>query len=118
MLGFAAVGWLILSSCGDSTGPSTNANAPCTITITGATGIAGAYTCSQTPVTIRLPSTNVGATSVNISGSTSLTGLFVFSRVPTAGTTYSSANSAGLQSYGIIVTLARVRDWYAAHGMF
>ena len=114
VLGFAALGWLILASCGDSMGPSTNANAACTITITGATAIAGAYTCSQTPVTIWVPSTNVGATSVNISGSTSITGLFVFSGAPTAGTTYTSANSAGLQSYGIIVTVGSAKWEFSA----
>jgi hypothetical protein len=118
VLGVAAVGWLILASCGDSTGPSTNANAPCTITITGATAIAGAYTCSQTPVTIWVPNTNVGAISVNMSGSTSITGLFVFSGVPTAGTTYTSANSAGLQSYGIIVTVGSASWQFSAGQQF
>lgn len=118
VLGFAAIGWPMLASCGDSLGPSTNANAGCTITITGASAIAGAYACSQTPVTIWVPSTNVGAISLNISGSTSVTGLFVFSGAPTAGATYTSANSAGLQSYGIIVTVGSATWQFSAGQQF
>ena len=78
----------------------------CTITITGAATIAGTYTCPQPAVTIWVSSTNVGAVSLNISGTKSLTGLFVFPGQPTAGVTYSTdKNPANLQSYGFIVTV-------------
>jgi hypothetical protein len=118
VLGFAAIGWLMLASCSDGLGPSADATTACTITISGATAIAGAYSCSQPPVTIWVTSSNVGAISLNISGSKSITGLFVFTGVPTAGTTYTSANSAGLQSYGILVTVGSASWQFAAGQSF
>ena len=78
----------------------------CTITITGASAIAGTYTCSQRAVAIWLANTNVGAVSLNITGTKSITGLFVFPGQPTAGATYTTEkNPANLQSYGFIVSV-------------
>ena len=101
-----AAALLATIGCGssDGTGPN-NSNPLCTITISGATAIAGTYTCVQAPITLWVPSTNTSAVTVNISGTKSITGLFVFSGKPTAGATYQSTNSAGLQSYGFVVSV-------------
>ena len=94
----------------DSDGP------PCTITITGAAAIAGTYTCSQRAVAIWLVATNLGAVSLNITGSKSITGLFVFPGEPTAGATYTTEkNPANLQSYGFIVS-AGTATWEFSAG--
>ena len=94
----------------DSEGP------PCTVTITGASEIAGTYTCPQRAVAIWLASTNVGAVSINVSGTKSISGLFVFPGQPTAGATYTTEkNPASLQSYGFIVT-AGTSTWEFSAG--
>ena len=89
----------------DNTGPSGNSNAACTISITGAAAIAGTYTCSSAPVTIWVPSTNSTVVNVSSPGTKSIIGLFAFAGKPTAGASYSSVNSSGLQSYGFIVNV-------------
>jgi hypothetical protein len=95
---------LATTGCLGSTGPD-NSDPPCTITITGAAAIAGTYTCSQRAVAIWVAGTNVGAVSLNTSGTKSIAGLFVFPGQPTAGATYSTdKNPANLQSYGFIVS--------------
>src|SRR3954470_8016747 len=72
--------------------------ARCTITITGAAAIAGTYTCSQAAGSIWGASSNVGAVSLNISSTKSITGLFVFPGQPTVGVTYTTEkNPANLQ---------------------
>jgi len=104
-IGAAAL--VLAVGCGggyDNTGPSGNSN-PCTISITGAAAIAGMYNCSTTPITVWVPSTNSTAVNVSSSGTKSIVGLFVFAGKPTAGATYNSANSAGLQSYGFVVNI-------------
>ena len=99
LLAFAASGCLGTTSP-DRDGPG------CTITITGAAAIAGTYECSQRAVAIWLVTTNVGYVSLNISGTTSITGLFAFPGQPTTGTTYTTEkNPATLQSYGFIVSV-------------
>jgi hypothetical protein len=114
-----AAAWLsLLMGCGNGTGPSDAANARCTITITGAPAIAGTYTCPQSAVTIWVSNTNVSATSINVSGSTSITGLFAFSGQPASGTTYTSAASTVSQSYGIIVTVGSATWQFAAGQLF
>lgn len=95
---------LALAGCNSLDTP-TDAGATCAITITGAAAIAGSYTCTSSPITLYVPTTNTGALNVSVSGSKSIAGLFAFFGEPTAGTTYSSANSAGLQSYGVLVTV-------------
>ena len=95
-----------VATAGCGLGPTENSDAACTITITGAAAIAGTYTCPQPAVAIWVAVTNVGAVSMNISGTKSITGLFVFPGQPTAGVTYSTdKNPANLQSYGFIVSV-------------
>ena len=87
----------------------------CTITITGATAIAGTYTCSQRAVAIWLANTDVGAVSLNITGAKSITGLFVFPGQPTTGATYTTEkNPANLQSYGFIVSAGAAKWEFSA----
>src|SRR5690348_10423142 len=84
---FACALLLALGSTGclGSTDPS--GDAPCTITITGASAIAGTYACSQRAVTIWAVATNAGVVSLNISGPKSITGVFAFPGEPKAGAT-------------------------------
>src|SRR6476620_9404449 len=103
IVGLAVLACLMSTGCSDGLGPSESANKACTVTIAGPSAIAGTYTCTSDPITLWVPNTNVGALNISISGGTAITGVFVFTGPPTSGATYSSANSAGLQSYGFIV---------------
>jgi hypothetical protein len=98
----------------DNTGPSGNSNIPCTISITGAAAIAGTYSCLSTPITVWVPSTNSTAVNVSSPGTKSIIGLFVFAGKPAGGATYSSVNSAGLQSYGFIVNVGNASWEFSA----
>lgn len=102
-----ALGILVGStSCGgsDSTDPTTNNNAPCTVTVTGATAIAGTYVCTLAPATIYTPSSDLGAFSMTTSGSRSVVATIIFTGIPTTTATYAGANSSALPSYAILVT--------------
>lgn len=110
LIALAASGCLGPTSS-DSDGP------PCTITITGASAIAGTYTCSQRAVAIWVTSTNVGYVSLNLSGTKSITGLFAFPGQPTAGTTYTTEkNPSTLQSYGFLVSAGSTSTWEFSAG--
>jgi len=103
----SAVGVLLLAvaACNGLDDPRKDAK-ECTITITGAQAIAGTYYCSQPAVSIWVSNTNVGAMSLNISGTTSISGLFVFPGKPATGVTYSTETSSPtLQSYGFLVKI-------------
>lgn len=105
-VGRALIAALAVAGCKGLGDPSGSSDPQCTITITGATAIAGTYTCSQPAVSVWVSQTNVGAVSVNISGSKSISGLFAFTGKPSTGVTYSTETSAStLQSYGFIVTV-------------
>jgi len=96
---------LALGGCLGPTSPDRDGPG-CTITITGASAIAGTYTCSQRAVAIWVANTNVGLVSMNISGTKAITGLFAFPGQPTTGTTYTTEkNPSSLQSYGFLVAV-------------
>jgi hypothetical protein len=104
--GLVAITAIGIAGCINLDSPSDNSSAGCTITITGAAAIAGTYTCPQPAVAIWVTNTDVGAVSLYISATKSVTGLFVFPGQPTAGATYTTdKNPSSLQAYGFVVSV-------------
>lgn len=90
------------AGCVESTTP-TNASTTCTMTITGASVVAGTYVCAYAPTSLYLPSTGLTSFSVIVNGAKSVLGAVLFSGVPSTSPVYSAESSSGLPPYSFFV---------------
>jgi hypothetical protein len=93
-----------------------NSQSSCAITVAGPTAIAGEYTCTVSPITLYVATTNTTVVNIGVGGSKTISGLFALIGPPIAGQTYTSSSSAGLQSYGLLVKNGDATWEFAAGG--